>query len=142
MTDSFSARATLDVGSHRYDYFNLAALKARNVDRLPFALKILLENLLRFEDGVNVTQRDIEALLAWKPKAPPEHEIAFTPARVIMQDFTGVPAVVDLAAMREAIVSAATPNASTRSHRPNSSSTTPFRSTNTAAPTRSGTTTK
>jgi len=104
MTDSFSARSTLDVGSRRYEFFNLAALKSRNVDRLPFALKILLENLLRFEDGVNVTKGDIEALLAWKPKAPPEHEIAFTPARVIMQDFTGVPCIVDLAAMREAIV--------------------------------------
>jgi aconitate hydratase len=79
-------------------------LKSLNVDRLPFSLKILLENLLRFEDGVNVTKGDIEALLKWEPKAPPSHEIAFTPARVIMQDFTGVPCIVDLAAMREAIV--------------------------------------
>ncbi len=67
-------------------------------------MKILLENLLRFEDGVNVTKNDIEALLKWDPKALPSHEIAFTPARVIMQDFTGVPCIVDLAAMREAIV--------------------------------------
>ena len=104
MTDSFKTRSTLAVGTHRYEIFGLAALAARKVDRLPFALKILLENLLRFEDGVNVTKRDIDALLDWNPKAQPDNEIAFTPARVIMQDFTGVPCVVDLAAMREAIV--------------------------------------
>ena len=104
MTDSFKSRTTLAVGTHRYEIFGLAALKARKVDRLPFSLKILLENLLRFEDGVNVTKRDIDALLDWNPKAQPDDEIAFTPARVIMQDFTGVPCVVDLAAMREAIV--------------------------------------
>ncbi|EQD56561.1 Aconitase/3-isopropylmalate dehydratase large subunit, alpha/beta/alpha domain protein, partial [mine drainage metagenome] len=72
--------------------------------RLPYSLKILLENLLRCEDGVNVTRADIEALLEWEPAATPAHEIAFTPSRVILQDFTGVPCVVDLAAMREAIV--------------------------------------
>jgi aconitate hydratase len=104
MTDSFKARSTLTVGAQQYDILSLAALKSLNVDRLPFSLKILLENLLRFEDGVNVTKADIEALLKWQPKAPPSHEIAFTPARVIMQDFTGVPCIVDLAAMREAIV--------------------------------------
>ncbi len=104
MTDSFKSRTTLAVGSHQYEIFSLAALDARKVGRLPFALKILLENLLRFEDGVNVTKRDIDALLDWNPKAQPDSEIAFTPARVIMQDFTGVPCVVDLAAMREAIV--------------------------------------
>jgi aconitate hydratase len=104
MTDSFNARTTLKVGAQQYDILSLAALKSHNVDRLPFSLKILLENLLRFEDGVNVTKSDIEALLKWDPKAPPSHEIAFTPARVIMQDFTGVPCIVDLAAMREAIV--------------------------------------
>jgi aconitate hydratase len=104
MTDSFKARTTLKVGAQQYDILSLAALKSQNVDRLPFSLKILLENLLRFEDGVNVTKADIEALLKWEPKAPPSHEIAFTPARVIMQDFTGVPCIVDLAAMREAIV--------------------------------------
>ena len=104
MTDSFKARTTLKVGSKKYDILSLAALKAHNVDRLPFSLKILLENLLRFEDGVNVTRSDIEALLNWDPKAHAHHEIAFTPARVIMQDFTGVPCIVDLAAMREAIV--------------------------------------
>src|SRR5579859_2011331 len=104
MADSFKARTTLEVGSKKYDILSLAALKAHNVSRLPFSLKILLENLLRFEDGVNVKKSDIEALLKWDPKAIPNHEIAFTPARVIMQDFTGVPCIVDLAAMREAIV--------------------------------------
>jgi len=103
MTDSFKARTTLKVGAREYQILALGALKSRNVDRLPFSLKILLENLLRFEDGVNVTQSDIDALLNWDPKALPNHEIAFTPARVIMQDFTGVPCIVDLAAMREAI---------------------------------------
>jgi aconitate hydratase len=104
MTDSFKARTTLSVGARRYEILGLSALKQQKVDRLPFSLKILLENLLRFEDGVNVTKSDIEALLRWDPKALPNHEIAFTPARVIMQDFTGVPCIVDLAAMREAIV--------------------------------------
>jgi aconitate hydratase len=104
MTDSFKARTTLDVGAQKYEICGLGALRAYNIDRLPFSLKILLENLLRFEDGVNVTRADIEALLRWDPKAAPRDEIAFTPARVIMQDFTGVPCVVDLAAMREAIV--------------------------------------
>jgi aconitate hydratase len=104
MTDSFKARTTLKVGAEQYEILSLNALKSLNVDRLPFSLKILLENLLRFEDGVNVTKSDIDALLKWDPKATPNHEIAFTPARVIMQDFTGVPCIVDLAAMREAIV--------------------------------------
>jgi aconitate hydratase len=104
MTDSFKARTTLKVGAQQYEILSLDALKSLNVGRLPFSLKILLENLLRFEDGVNVTKHDIEALLQWDPKALPSHEIAFTPARVIMQDFTGVPCIVDLAAMREAIV--------------------------------------
>jgi aconitate hydratase len=104
MTDSFNARSTLKVGAQQYDILSLAALKSLNVQRLPFSLKILLENLLRFEDGVNVTKSDVEALLNWDPKALPSYEIAFTPARVIMQDFTGVPCIVDLAAMREAIV--------------------------------------
>ena len=104
MTDSFKARTTLKVGAQQYEILSLAALKSLNVDRLPFSLKILLENLLRFEDGVNVTKNDIEALLKWDAKAAPNYEIAFTPARVIMQDFTGVPCIVDLAAMREAIV--------------------------------------
>ena len=104
MTDSFKARTTLSVGEQQYEILGLSALRDHKVDRLPYSLKILLENLLRFEDGVNVTKSDIEALLGWDPKALPNHEIAFTPARVIMQDFTGVPCIVDLAAMREAIV--------------------------------------
>lgn len=103
MTDTYKARTTLNVGSQAYDIWSLAALPKDKVARLPFSLKILLENLLRFEDGVNVTRRDIDALLNWDAKATPDHEISFTPARVIMQDFTGVPCVVDLAAMREAI---------------------------------------
>jgi aconitate hydratase len=103
MRDSFKARTSLQAGSRTYQIFSLAALRGQRVERLPFSLKVLLENLLRFEDGVNVTRADIEALLAWDPQAQPSYEISFTPARVIMQDFTGVPAVVDLAAMREAM---------------------------------------
>ncbi len=104
MTDSFHARGTLKSGTTEYQIWRLAALGPERVARLPYSLKVLLENLLRFEDGTNVTRADIEALLNWDPKATPAHEISFTPARVIMQDFTGVPAVVDLAAMREAMV--------------------------------------
>jgi len=104
MTDSFKARTTLKTANQSYEIWSLAALPREKVARLPYSLKILLENLLRFEDGVNVTRADIEALLAWNPTAVPSHEIAFTPARVILQDFTGVPCVVDLAAMRDAIV--------------------------------------
>ena len=104
MTDSYKTRATLAVGDRTYQYHRLPALEGKNLARLPYSLKVLLENLLRFEDGVNVTRRDIDALLDWQPTATPSHEIAFTPARVIMQDFTGVPCVVDLAAMREAVV--------------------------------------
>src|ERR1700757_5500212 len=104
MTNSFRARSTLTVGDRSYEIWSLAALPAEKVARLPYSLKILLENLLRFEDGVNVTRADIEALLEWDPAAAPAHEIAFTPARVILQDFTGVPCIVDLAAMRDAIV--------------------------------------
>src|SRR5258705_208198 len=77
--------------------------KYPRAQKLPFSLKILLENLLRTEDGVNVTEADIAALAQWNPKAEPTKEIAFTPARVLLQDFTGVPAVVDLAAMRDAM---------------------------------------
>ena len=104
MTDSFKSHTTLKVGARAYEIFSLQSLPQEKVARLPFSLKILLENLLRFEDGVNVTRKDIEAVLNWDPKAAPAHEIAFTPARVILQDFTGVPCVVDLAAMREAVV--------------------------------------
>ncbi len=103
MSDSFKSCTQLKVGARTYDIWNLSALPSDKVARLPYSLKILLENLLRFEDGINVTRKDIEALLNWDPKAAPSHEISFTPARVIMQDFTGVPCVVDLAAMREAI---------------------------------------
>lgn len=104
MNDSFKTRTSLAVGTQSYEIFNLTAIQGHDLARLPFSLKILLENLLRFEDGVNVTRQDIEALLKWDAKAAPSHEIAFTPARVIMQDFTGVPAIVDLAAMREAMI--------------------------------------
>jgi len=104
MRDSFKTRASLAVGPQAYEIYSLPALQGHDLERLPFSLKVLLENLLRFEDGVNVTREDIEALLAWDAKATPSYEIAFTPARVIMQDFTGVPAIVDLAAMREAMV--------------------------------------
>ncbi|HMA12308.1 MAG TPA: aconitase family protein, partial [Steroidobacteraceae bacterium] len=103
MTDSYKARTTLNVNGKAHTIWSLAALPQDKVARLPYSLKILLENLLRFEDGVNVTRADIDALLGWDAKAAPSHEISFTPARVIMQDFTGVPCVVDLAAMREAI---------------------------------------
>ncbi len=98
------ARAQLNVGDESYEIYRLDSLDGVNLDRLPYSLKILLENLLRFEDGVDVTSDDIMALANWQPEAEPSEEIAFTPARVIMQDFTGVPAVVDLAAMRDAIV--------------------------------------
>src|SRR5262245_44756655 len=104
MTDSYKARTSLAVNGRPYTIWSFAALPAEKVARLPYSLKILLENLLRFEDGVNVTRKDIEALLNWDAKAAPSYEISFTPARVIMQDFTGVPAVVDLAAMREAMI--------------------------------------
>jgi aconitate hydratase len=104
MTNSFRARSTLTAGDRSYEIWSLASLPQDKLARLPYSLKILLENLLRFEDGVSVTRTDIEALLDWDPAAAPKHEIAFTPARVILQDFTGVPCVVDLAAMRDAIV--------------------------------------
>ncbi len=103
MTDSFKARSTLSVNGKQHTIWSFQGLPQEKLARLPYSLKILLENQLRFEDGVNVTRADIEALLNWDPKAAPNYEISFTPARVIMQDFTGVPCVVDLAAMREAI---------------------------------------
>src|SRR3954471_18977350 len=102
--NSFDAKATLEVGGAEYEIFRLDALQAKyDVARLPYSLKILLENLLRNEDGEGVTKEDIEALATWNAKDEPSQEIAFTPARVVMQDFTGVPAVVDLAAMRDAM---------------------------------------
>src|SRR5436190_528858 len=91
MTNSFRARSTLTAGDRSYEIWSLAALPQDKLARLPYSLKILLENLLRFEDGVSVTRADIEALLEWDPHTTPAHEIAFTPARVILQDFTGVP---------------------------------------------------
>src|ERR1700748_3253201 len=102
--NSFGAKSTLDVGERGYEIFRLDALQPRfDVARLPFSLKVLLENLLRSEDGVGVRAKDIEALATWVASDEPAREIAFTPARVLMQDFTGVPAVVDLAAMRDAM---------------------------------------
>src|SRR5437763_2869187 len=104
MPNSFDAKATLTVGGRDYEIFRLDALQASyDIARLPFSLKILLENLLRNEDGESIRAQDIEALATWDATEEPSTEIAFTPARVLMQDFTGVPAVVDLAAMREAM---------------------------------------
>jgi aconitate hydratase len=104
--DTLNTRSTLQAGGKSYDYFALskAAEKLGDISRLPFSMKVLLENLLRFEDGVTVTTEDLEAIVAWQdnPHAP-EREIQYRPARVLMQDFTGVPCVVDLAAMRDAI---------------------------------------
>src|ERR1700683_1735941 len=106
--NSFGAKDTLEVaaagGQRAYEIFRLDALQQRfDVTRLPFSLKVLLENLLRTEGNGSVTAADVEALASWDAKAQPSKEIAFTPARVLMQDFTGVPAVVDLAAMRDAM---------------------------------------
>src|SRR5210317_1241707 len=104
MNNSFETRETLDVGNNSYEIFSLRKLsETHDISRLPCTLKILLENLLRHEDGKTVTKSDIEALINWDPQAEPDCEIAFRPARVLMQDFTGVPAVVDLAAMRDAM---------------------------------------
>ena len=105
MSDSFGSHGELAVGGRRYRIARLAALEAQDlpVSFLPYALKVLLENLLRREDGEVVTAADVEALACWQPAAEPEREIAFMPARVLLQDFTGVPAVVDLAAMRDAM---------------------------------------
>ncbi|HVV23122.1 MAG TPA: aconitase family protein, partial [Pseudonocardiaceae bacterium] len=99
--DSFGARGTLSVGDTSYEVFRLAAVDG--AERLPYSLKILLENLLRTEDGANITAEHVRALAGWDPSAEPSTEIQFTPGRVVMQDFTGVPCVVDLATMREAV---------------------------------------
>ncbi len=103
--DSFGSRSTLRVGNHDYEIYRLDALDKKGIStqHLPFSLRILLENLLRTEDGGNVSKADIRALASWNSKSKPEKEIAFTPSRVLLQDFTGVPAVVDLAAMRDAM---------------------------------------
>ena len=104
MTDSFKSKASLTVGSKTYTYFNLKALEPTyKLSRIPYSHKILLENLLRWEDGVNTTKADIEALAGADLKKLPAKDINFTPARVVLQDFTGVPCVVDLAAMRDAM---------------------------------------
>ncbi len=104
-SNSFGARATLKVGNKEYEIYRLDALDKQGIStrHLPFSLRILLENLLRTEDGRNVTKGEIRALAAWNKNSKPEKEIAFTPSRVLLQDFTGVPAVVDLAAMRDAM---------------------------------------
>jgi aconitate hydratase len=101
--NSFNAAATLESGPQKVNYFKLSALEEVDLARLPYSLRILLENLLRCEDGKTVTADDIRFLAAWDPKAEPSREIAYMPARVLMQDFTGVPAIVDLAAMRDAM---------------------------------------
>ncbi|MDK3161141.1 aconitase family protein [Kamptonema cortianum] len=103
--DSFGTKSTSDLAGQQVTFYNLTKLEQQgyNLSRLPYAHRILLENLLRNEDGKNVTKADIEALLNWDAKATPSKEIAFTPARVLLQDFTGVPCVVDLASMRDAM---------------------------------------
>src|SRR4051794_5953554 len=102
--NSFGARDSLRLGDREYEIYRLDALQSKfDIARLPFSLKVLLENLLRTEGNGSVEASDIEALASWDAKAEPSNEIAFTPARVVMQDFTGVPAVVDLAAMRDAM---------------------------------------
>jgi aconitate hydratase len=103
-SDSFGARSTLEVSGRKYEVFRLDALQERfDVARLPYSLKVLLENVLRLEDGVSVSAADVETIASWDAAAEPSAEIPFQPARVLMQDFTGVPAVVDLAAMRDAM---------------------------------------
>lgn len=105
MSNSFGSRANLAVGDRTYTIYRLDAVRKQfpEADRLPYSLKILLENLLRSEDGQAVRAADVEALARWQPQAEPSREISFTPSRVLLQDFTGVPAVVDLAAMRDAM---------------------------------------
>ena len=105
VVDSFQSKDSLKVGDSSYDYYRLSAVTGDGLDvsTLPFSLKVLLESLLRTEDGADITKADIEALAGWDADAEPSKEIQFTPARVIMQDFTGVPCVVDLATMREAM---------------------------------------
>ncbi|MFT3977924.1 MAG: aconitase family protein, partial [Sphingomonas bacterium] len=103
--DTLGARSTLSVDGTSYDYFSLAtaAQKYGDISRLPFSMKVLLENMLRFEDGVTVTPEDVQAIVDWQKERRSDREIQYRPARVLMQDFTGVPCVVDLAAMRDAI---------------------------------------
>src|SRR6185312_10978463 len=105
MSNSFGSLSTLSVGGKAHSIHRLAAIEQTHpqAKKLPFSLKVLLENLLRNENGLSVRKADIEALALWQPKVEPTTEISFTPARVLMQDFTGVPCVVDLAAMRDAM---------------------------------------
>ena len=99
--NSFGAKTSLTVNAREYEIYALDAVEGYR--RLPYSLKVLLENLLRTEDGENITAAHVQALAGWDPNAEPSEEIQFTPARVIMQDFTGVPCIVDLATMREAM---------------------------------------
>src|SRR5438045_7434592 len=102
--NSFNARDTLEVASNEYEIYRLDALQSKfDVARLPYSIKVLLENALRLEDGESVTAENVESIAIWDAAAEPSVEIPFQPARVLMQDFTGVPAIVDLAAMRDAI---------------------------------------
>ncbi|NBV28909.1 aconitate hydratase, partial [bacterium] len=100
--DSFNTHSILEILDQPFEINDLNLLDRAKIARLPFSLKILLENLLRHEDGVTVDTKQVESLLNWDPSVQSEQEISFTPARVILQDFTGVPAIVDLACMRDA----------------------------------------
>ena len=104
--DTLKTRRTLTVGGKAYDYFSLpeAAKSLGDISRLPVSLKVLLENVLRFEDGRSYTVDDAKSIVGWLEKASSSKEVPFKPARILMQDFTGVPAVVDLAAMRDGII--------------------------------------
>ena len=103
-SNSYGSKSTLDVGGRSYEIHRLDALQEKyDVARLPYSVKVLLENVLRLEDGESVSAADVETIATWDAKAEPSEEIPFQPARVLMQDFTGVPAVVDLAAMRDAM---------------------------------------
>ena len=105
MNDSFSTHDTLEINGKAYRYASLAKLgKQFDLRRLPYSMKILLENLLRHEDGMDVTAKEISAVANWQATVESDTEISFMPARVVLQDFTGVPCVVDLAAMRDAMV--------------------------------------
>ncbi|HQW82534.1 MAG TPA: aconitase family protein, partial [Pseudomonadota bacterium] len=104
MRDTFSVLDTLSLNGKNYRFYSLAKFgQKHDIRRLPFSMKIVLENLLRFEDGANITTKEVEAVANWQATAEPDTEISFMPARVVLQDFTGVPCVVDLAAMRDAV---------------------------------------
>ena len=104
MNDSFNSRSVIKIGDSQYEIFSLKAINNKKIEKLPYSHKILLENLLRNENGIDVTKKDIEALSNWDASGQSDTEISFSPARVILQDFTGVPAIVDLAAMRDAVI--------------------------------------